>query len=467
MQKKTYKKIFLIITILIISTLLSSTKVIAADEFNPNYIISDQEVLDANSMSLDYIRQFLADKGSYLVNYKAMTDNGVLMSAPEIIYNCARKNGVSPKFLIVLLQKEQSLVEESMPDKRALDKATGYGCPDNEACNPRWNGFYKQINSASLQFRDYMDEPELYKYQVGKTYTFIDNRDGVGKVTTVVTPANLATAGLYNYTPHVYNGNYNFWKIWHRYFSPTNYPDGSLLQAKGEVGVWLIENGKKRPFLTKGALLTRFDPKRIITVDKTVLDSYEKGAPIKFPQYSLIRSPSGEIFLLIDDKRHKIISGKALKLLGFNPEEIENASWQDVNAYKEDTPITASSTYPTGALLQNSKTGGVYWVINGTKAPLKDRIFLKVNFKNRMITPVSPEELKNFKTVEPVKLPNGCLISGPKSPAVYVISNGKKLPIASADVFKGLGYNWKNILKVDQRVLDLHPTGKALISVNK
>ncbi|MFH1522556.1 MAG: hypothetical protein ABIE43_01905 [Patescibacteria group bacterium] len=444
--------------------LFSAATCYAQDNFNPNYIISDSEILDYTSMNITEVNDFLKLKNGYLSNYSTVDPNGKTMTAAEIIYDRAITNKISPKFLIVLLQKEQSLIEEKSPKQSQLDWATGYGCPDNASCNPRWKGFYKQVNSASLQFRDYIDNPHLYTYKMGETYTFANPYATIKNETTSVTPANSATAALYNYTPHVYNGNYNFYKIWQRYFTRSYY-DGSLLQAEGEAGVWLIQNGKKRPFLTKGALTSRFDENKIITTSKADLDKYEKGAPIKFPNYSLVRSPRGTIFLLVDDKRRGFADGEAFRKIGYNPEEVMDASWEDINAYQEGQALTATSTYPTGALLQNNKTGGVYWVNEGTKAPILDAIFLKTKFKNKKIIAVSPEELEDYATVNSVLFDDGELLKTANSPAVYLISNKEKRLFVSGKLFEKFGYKWDNIITVSPKVLYLYKAGELITYV--
>ncbi|MDP2736286.1 MAG: hypothetical protein Q8O59_00680 [bacterium] len=456
-----------------------------AENFDPNNIISDLEILDHTSMDLADIQKFLENKGSYLANYSCPDSNGVIRKASEIIYNAAVKNydcdgatlsdnpteaekilkcrkiTISPKFLLVLLQKEQSLIEEASPSERNLNWATGYGCPDSGGCNSRWLGFGKQVNSAALQFRDYLDNPQFYTYKAGNTYTFTNPYGTISKEPMTVTPVNQATAALYNYTPHVYNGNYNFYKIWQRYFTKTYY-DGSLLQADGEIGVWLIQNGLKRPFISKAALVSRFDQNKIIKVNKSDLDAYDKGAPIKFAQYSLIRSPRGTIFLLVDDKKRGFATTEAFRMMGFNPDEVVNASWEDINAYLDGMPITASSTYPTGALLQDNKTGGVYYVEEGTKAPLLDKIFLTTKFKNKKIIKATPEELTQYQTLEPVKFDDGELLKSAISNSVFVIANGKKLPITSGKIFEQLGYKWENIYTVPPQVLYLYDQGEPI-----
>lgn len=449
--------------------------------FNYNYIISDDEILDYQSMSQQEIQNFLIRKGSYLANYSCNNAEGVLKKASEIIYEASTDNydcdyanlsenptreekklkckpvKINPQFIIVLLQKEQGLIEDSTPKQSQLDWAVGYGCPDGQACNMRWNGFGKQVNSAVLQFYDYIINPQRYKYKAGQTYTVTNTgRDSID-----INPYNRATAALYNYTPHVYNGNYNFYKLWKKYFI-RSYLDGSLLQAKGDVGVWLIQNGKKRPFTSRGALSSRYDPNKIITVTKTDLEKYPTGLPIKFPQNSLVRSPKGTVFLIIDDKKRGFKDQLALRKVGINPEEIIDASWDDINAYNDGEPITASTTYATGALLQNNKTGGIYLVSDNKKAPILDKIILKTKFKYNIIFPVDPKKLDQYQTVSPVIFNDGELLKAPDSPGVYVISNGYRHSFTSGAIFESLGYRWTNIIIVPRKIIDLYPDGGVI-----
>jgi len=451
---KHFKYIF---TSLLVAGALIVLAPIAKAEFDPNFIIGDQEILDEKSMTLEEIQNLLSSQGGFLATYTVTDPNGLTMSAAQAIYDRAINNLVNPKFIIVLLQKEQSLIEAKSPSQSNLDWACGYGCPDSGGCNDRWRGFWKQINSASLQFRDYMDNPHLYRYKAGQTYTITNT----GREPTIVTPQNRATAALYNYTPHVYNGNYNFWKIWQRYFT-RNYLNGSLLQVAGDPGVWLIENGQKRAFLTRSALTSRYDPSHIQIVSKADLDKYEVGLPIKFAQYSIVRIPNGRIYLLVDNYKRRFLTPEAFKKMGFNPDEIIQAAEEELSNYLEGTSISTTSTYPTGALLQDRKTGGIYWVSENTKAPLWDAILLKTKFKGRKIVPSSDKELSAYQTIDPVRLADGEIVKTANSPVVYVIENGIKRPIGSEAVFIKLGYNWLNILTVSEKLLSLHLEGAAV-----
>lgn len=473
-----------LIIILVAISIVFHAKNASAITFNPNLIISDEEMRDVNSMSLADIELFLRSKGGYISRNYFTDRDGKLKSAAQIIYEAANNYDcegielsdnpsrterekkcvfapINPKLLLVLLQKEQSLIEEANPTQKQLDWATGYGVCDNCSMNnpaiQRWRGFGKQINSASLQFSDYLNSPRYYSYKAGNTY-IIPN---TGRAPSTVTIQNNATAGLYNYTPHVYDGNFNFFKLWTKYFARL-YPNNSLLQAKGESGVWLIEDGNKRPFLSRSALTSRYDLSKIIQVDKSDLDKYPTGAPIKFAQYSILRSPRGTIFLLVDDTRRGFTSQEAFRKIGFNPEEIIDASWKDINAYTEGEPITEESSYPTGALLQDKVTGGVYYVSEGTKAPLLDKILLKTRFKRKSIFPVDPKKLASYKTVGPAKFLDGEILTADNSPAVYVIDHMKKRAVLSADAFLDLGYKWENVISVPSKILNLYEDGAPL-----
>ncbi|HOQ91801.1 MAG TPA: hypothetical protein PK851_02525, partial [bacterium] len=234
------------------------------------------------------------------------------------------------------------------------------------------------------------------------------------------------------------------------------------LQAAGQETVYLIQSGRKRPFSSRGALVSRFNPNKIVIVRPEDLDSYPEGAPIKFQQYALVQAPSGAVYLLVDDKRRGFTSQQAFAKMGFNRQEVIKGSWEELAAYKESTPITVTSTYPTGALLQDKKTGGVYWVEEGNKAPLLDRATLAAKFAKRRIIPADQKELDAYKTVDPVNLDNGSLIKLDSDPNVYLLDHGQRRLIASERIFNHLGYSWANIITISSRHFSLYNQGPII-----
>lgn len=509
------KKIIILFLFLLILPKISWGQTSIDPNFNPNRILEDAELLDTSSMTLSDIQAFLVNKNSYLANHRTENAYGTIKTAAEIIYdaavnnydiyydsksgqykcdnetiigeklnedeiklNCRKISTVSPKFLLLLLQKETSLIENTNPSQNHLDWATGYMIFDGMlTCNPyekcwRYKGFGKQVNSAALQFMYYLREPRKYAYQAGQTYTFANNYGTISKESVVVTPENKATAALYNYTPHVFNGNYNVFRLWQRYFGPSviepvkkivkNYPDGSLLKIDGEPGIWLIEGGRKRPFLNYSAFISRFKPEQVVSAKAEELAKYEDGSPLKFANYSIVQTPDKQIYLLVDKEKRPFASTDVFKKIGFNQAELEAASNEDLAMYTTGRIITATSTNLTGVLMQDTKTGGVYYVVDGTKAPLTDKVLLETKFKGKKITKTNTANLDKYTTVEPVLLADGTLIKTDSFPTVYLISNGLKRPFADESTFLKLGYSMKNVVTASSKFLYNYSMGEII-----
>lgn len=429
--------------------------------FNPNFLVSDEEFFNSSALSEQGIQQFLQAKNSYLANWR---DPLTSMSPARIISLVTRDYGINPKVILATLQKEQSLIEngQQKPSPDALDWAMGYAicdsCSKSDPALQDYRGFFNQVKYATAIFNKYHREIK----ENGQTRNgFAPNKASVvdGQI---VIPQNIATSLLYTYTPHIH-GNKNFAKIWKKWFS-FSYPDGTLLQAKGNPAVWLIQDGQKRPFISKAALTTRgYKLSKIIQVEPEKLNQYETGPSIKYPQYALLQGPDGKRYLLVDDKKREFVSDDVFRQLGFNPEEIETVSQAELDTFSNGKKITLDDVYPTGALLQNSKTGSVYFVEGNVRYPIIDKSILVTRFgSNPFLIPVDSSTLRNFVIGQPLKLHDGELIMSENSPAVYVISEGFRRPIKSASTFEGLGYKWEDIITVPQSVIDLHPLGDVI-----
>jgi len=451
---------FLITTIALVLLLSPLSNVKAGENFNPSYILSDSEFTDNLALDLEGIQHVL-DRG-YLGDNAIEDVDGRVRPVSEIIWWTSQMYGINPKVLLVMLQKEQSLVEDDSPDQGQLDWALGYGvcddCNHNTPSIQRWRGLAKQLRSASMQFTEgyFVDIEERGETVMGfgpGITTQIDD--------TTVTFANAATAALYTYTPHIH-GNENFVALWNRYFG-IFYPTGSLLQDKDSGGVYLIQFGKKLPITSKTALYSRYNPNMIIPVDRTILEAYPDGKEISFPNYSLLQAPNGGIYLLVDDTLRPIASQEAFRATGFNPDEVVIVDWEDIEAFELGEEITTETEHAQGTLLQDTSTGGIYFTQDGIKYPIMSREVLANRFTNWLIEPTDPVLLTQYKTGDPVLLMDGTLVKAPESPDVFVISEGLRRPIPSEEVFLGLGYKWENIIVAEERSVLLHELGETLL----
>lgn len=427
--------------------------------FDPNYIISDEDLTNPFALDRNQIQSYL-DRG-YLGTYKTTDWEGKTRYAADIIWRAAQQHGISPKFILVLLQKEQSLVEDDNPTQKQLDWAAGYAvCDDCSMDDPaiqRWKGFGKQVNSATMQFSD------GYLADIAAT-GLTQNTFGPGETVTIdgtsVTPLNAATAALYAYTPHLH-GNMNFAAIWDRWFG-AEYPTGTLLQAVGQDGVYLIEYGYKRPITSRSALLSRFNADLVIPVSAEVLANYPDGRAISFPNYTLLKDEDRNIYLLVDDSVRKIDSMETFRSIGFVEDEVVPITNEDLALYDEGDVITTNTLYPTGSLFQLKTNGAVFYVRDGVRHAIFDKAILDANFSGMAITAVDSVVVEQFKEGAPVKLPDGWLVKSATEPTVYVISEGKRRSIDSEQTFLSYGWSWNDIVAVSDVVINAHGLGDTI-----
>jgi hypothetical protein len=239
--------------------------------FDPGLIITDDLFFDGDAMTTDSVQSFLKSKaptcisgGGYtcIADYKASTnkrDSNANCSAvaaktgqtaASIITLVARACNISPKVIVVTLQKEQGLITAGPKSSSAYRIAMGYGCPDTAACDKKYYGFFNQVYSAAWQFQQYAHSSS-FNFEPGRVNTIRYHPNAsCGSVSVYI--RNQATAGLYNYTPYVPNsaalaagygmgnscstyGNRNFFNYYSDWFgNPANGLKNASFQDKTE-----------------------------------------------------------------------------------------------------------------------------------------------------------------------------------------------------------------------------------------
>lgn len=441
----------------ITSLLLPHLSASAQGVFNPEFIISDQELQSPTVWTKNDVQKFLDSKGSYLRNYETTDVSGTPKLASDIIYDAAQRYQINPKFLLVTLQKEQSLVTDDTPSDKQLNWATGYAvCDSCSMDDPRiqkYKGFGPQVDNAAGIMRWYYNNSDRSYIKKKDVATTIDGQE--------IIPQSWATAFLYTYTPHIH-GNQNFWRIWNTWFEQV-YPDATLMQGASSTEVWLIQDGKRRKFSNKSALITRADPNMIVIVPEIELDKYPAGPEIAFPNYSILRSSQG-IYLLDYDTLRPFDSEATVGKLGFNPQEIVDVSFDDLSSYVTGSTITAASTAPQGVIYQITDLNNAYFILkDNVLRPILDKRIVDVNFKNLSIEKKKRKDLANYEiNANPINFKDGTLLQAKDSSIVFVIEKGLKRRISDKETFNTLGYKTVNIIATDDRTLLSIPEGDPL-----
>jgi len=157
--------------------------------FNPGNIISDAVFTDRSTMTEAQIQTFFNSKvktcrAGYtcLKDYRTTSvtrpaDNyckgyagAANESAARIIYRVAQACDINPQVLIVMLQKEQGLINHTWPSQWRYDAALGQACPDTAPCDPKFVGFFHQIYGAARQMQIYMEGRYFQWYKAGQTW---------------------------------------------------------------------------------------------------------------------------------------------------------------------------------------------------------------------------------------------------------------------------------------------------------
>ena len=240
--------------------------------FRAGNIIDDSLFWDASAMTEAEIQAFLNAKGgtcaagyTCLKSYTQTTRTipaspmcGTYTGAPNetaarIIFKVAQACGVSPKVILVILQKEQGLVTHTSPSAGRYRAAMGAGCPDTAPCDADYYGFFDQVHYGAFLLKRYTQPPGTgpgtdyptrfdLRYAVGTTSAIQYHPDAARCGTTPVFVENQATHALYVYTPYTPNpaalatsystgdpcssyGNRNFYSYYSDWFGTVRGPN--------------------------------------------------------------------------------------------------------------------------------------------------------------------------------------------------------------------------------------------------
>lgn len=210
--------------------------------FTPNFLISDRDFYNGQSMNTSEIQGLLNSKMSFceignglasrepeapygntviadncLAGFSQQTQDmsaveGICSSyqgsnnesAASIIFKVGLACGISQKILLALIEKEQGLVTDPWPTQRQFDQATGFSCIENgQPCQIVSSGFFNQIWAAAKQLKKYGSAPFTW-LPIGTQHSIaFSPNQACGSI--AVTIANKATAALYYYSPYVPN----------------------------------------------------------------------------------------------------------------------------------------------------------------------------------------------------------------------------------------------------------------------
>jgi len=422
------------------------------------YFMNDSDLRDSKSMSEQDVERFLLERGA-LASITVKDLDGTSKTPAAIISRVAKQYLLNPKFIIALLQREQSLIEDRTPSQDQLDWAVGYGvCDSCSKDDPRLNqykGFAKQLDAAAQKIiQDYLPALESN----GKTASGF----GPGLTARIdgetVTIANKATALLLTYTPH-FHGNYNFRSIWQRYFE-AQFPDGSLLQVKGNPDVWAIQYGRRRYITSAQVLFSLYNGNNIIPVSQVELESHELGTPMRFNNFAILQATDSKRYVLVDGVIRPI-EQTAFESLNVKPEQVHAISNSELADYPMGTTIESQKGVDHPELVM-AKNRALYRLAGGELQPIISREIVFDHFGKSIARALKSNE--KYPIGKPVVFRDGALIKARGKPAVYLISNGVRRLIPDEKTFRAYGFDFRRVIQTSPEAVDIHLIGNPLIT---
>jgi hypothetical protein len=236
------------------------------------------------------------------------------------------------------------------------------------------------------------------------------------------------------------------------------YPDGSLLQSVDSPSIFLMDGGKKRSLNITAAQFAKLgfswdSVKKITTGD---LSLYISGSDVIYgPDKSLIRDPNGKIYYIENGRKRWVTSGQLFKILGYQQSKVKNKDQVYVDSILEGAPMS----YPQGSLVKGSGPA-IYLIDNGQKREIiSGQVFTIQGYKWSRVLTVSDDELARYLEGSFVGYKNNTLAKTSDDPTVYLLSGGQKTAFVSSEQFTNLGYKTKNVLTISAGEMGRYFTG--------
>jgi len=237
-------------------------------------------------------------------------------------------------------------------------------------------------------------------------------------------------------------------------FSETRYlkfSDGSLLRAKNQNAVFLIENGRKRQLETTAKEFQKlgFDFSRVQEVEAGELEKYPAGVAIKFAQsQNQLLSDGAKVYLTKDGKKHWVVSAGLFNFLKLKWSAVKKS--QELENFLEGAVLA----YPDGTMLRDKTNGKIYFFKNGQRHEfVSPDIFSQLGYKLNKVISVETAELTLYPLAVPVKFPDGVLLRAERRPEVYLIKSGS-LQHLDAVAFKKNKYSWSKVIVISAADFD-------------
>ena len=120
----------------------------------------------------------------------------------------------------------------------------------------------------------------------------------------------------------------------------------------------------------------------------------------------------------------------------------------------------STSAASNGDLIRRKNKGAIYLVHKNQKRPILSMdVFKQRHYRWRKVKKLSTSTIRRIPTGPVLAYYNNTLLRGGNKGTIYVMKNSRRKAISSAQLFRTLGYKWRNIRRVKTKHLRKIPYG--------
>jgi len=238
------------------------------------------------------------------------------------------------------------------------------------------------------------------------------------------------------------------------------------LSLKFEDYVYTVENDSKIYFIKNGIKKELSPSKKLgslnkIILNKNQLDIFPSLTKESYSDGSLVKSYTrNRVYLIENNKRRPIFSEKLFQLRKFDWSDIKILSDRELAKYSLSKPLT----YPDNVLIKGQGPK-IYLVEDGKRRHISSAVlFTKLGFNWEDVITVNQSELTAHPLGEKLLFADGTLIKEKELPPVYLVQNQKRHWIKSLAAFISLGYKWKDVISLSSEEISSYAIGSIIES---
>ena len=249
------------------------------------------------------------------------------------------------------------------------------------------------------------------------------------------------------------------------YASVWSFPNRTLIKAKNNDRVFMLEDGLKRhipnPRVFEDQGLKWGD---IEEVEPDEIDVLPEADPLSYSEGTLIKGDGNDVYAISNDEKRKITSIEAFEKLKYNWKNIIKVDNAELALYTNGELIGSGSDFPDSTLLKVVGSDAVYIKEGDKLRPITSpEAFESNNLRWDRIKTISAGDKNKYIVGNVLGLGDGVSVKEP-SGNVYQIDQGKKRLIRSAADFEKAGLDWKKVVSVTTAEANNFTSGEDIVS---